>query len=136
MPKVYFCKQMKDSEMCGESDPKNFENGRYSTCRSCRSKSQRDKKAVEKDNTSENKTNSLDPSRSIRYIIEDTILRVPLLEGETILKKIRNCEEDISDLAVKQHNLISRMETNQSYLLMYIQKLEAEIQLFKKNNSN
>jgi hypothetical protein len=136
MPKVYFCKQEHNFQICGDTDPKNFEIGRYSACKACRSKVKKEKRQVEKNKDSEEKTTSIDPSKNIRYVVEDTILRTPLLEGETILEKIRNTEEDISELAVKNHNLVSKIDTTYSYLLMYIQKLEAEIQLLKKNNSN
>lgn len=136
MPKVYFCKKENNFEICGETDPKNFEVGRYSTCKVCRSKSKKEKRQNEKSKDYEEKTSSIDPSKNIRYVVEDTILRIPLLEGETIHEKIRNTEEDISELAMKNHNLNSKMDANYSYLLLYIQKLEAEIQLLKKNNSN
>jgi hypothetical protein len=36
MSKVYFCKQQKDSEICGESNPDNFPKGRYSICKDCK----------------------------------------------------------------------------------------------------
>ena len=36
MPKEYFCKQLKELEICGENNPDKFEPGRYSTCRECR----------------------------------------------------------------------------------------------------
>jgi hypothetical protein len=136
MSKVYFCKQECNFQVCGETDPKNFESGRYSTCKSCRSKVKKEKRQVEKNKDSEEKMSAIDPSKNIRYIVEDTILRIPLLEGETIHEKIRNTEEDISELAVKNHNINTKIDMNYSYLLMYIQKLEAEIQLLKKNNLN
>ena len=136
MSKIYFCKQEKTFGICGENDPKNFEIGRYTTCRSCRTRLQKEKRKYGKEKECEEKTTTIDPTKNIRYVVEDTILRVPLLEGESIQEKIRNSEEDISDLSVKIHNTNLKIDTNYSYLLMYIHKLEAEIQLLKKNNLN
>ena len=36
MPKIYFCKKIKEGKECGEAVPENFEKGRYSLCRECR----------------------------------------------------------------------------------------------------
>jgi hypothetical protein len=36
MPKIHFCKKIKDGKECGETIPENFEKGRYSICRECR----------------------------------------------------------------------------------------------------
>jgi hypothetical protein len=36
MSKSYYCKEIKEKEICGETDPDKFPKGRYSTCKECR----------------------------------------------------------------------------------------------------
>lgn len=68
MPKVYCCKQIVNGETCGESDPAKFIEGRYTTCRVCRSQLQK-KYTVKK----------IDPVKETVKIVTDEILSSILL---------------------------------------------------------
>lgn len=130
MPKVYFCRQEINSEICGETNPENFEVGRYSSCRKCRAKYHERKRKTKKEEVIETSVEILDPLKNIRYVIEDTVRRIPLLEGQTIPDKILNIDADISELVIANSELKEKMNE----LFDYIKKLELEIQLLKKIN--
>jgi hypothetical protein len=36
MTKLHLCKKIKDNKECGDTNPENFEKGRFSICRECR----------------------------------------------------------------------------------------------------
>jgi hypothetical protein len=40
--KIYLCKQIKDSKICGETNSEKFQKGRYSSCKECRNSYIRD----------------------------------------------------------------------------------------------
>ena len=119
MPKGYCCKQSIKGELCGETDPVKFSPGRYTACKACRNRASKqlisDKKVKEKDNIAKN----LDPDENIRYLIEDTIKRVRLINDnkETIeeaissVDKMNSCNTDvIGDLLEKIRYIERRLE--------------------------
>ena len=93
MPKEFICRQIKNGELCGETNPENFSSGRYTACKSCRSKMAskllNEKKIKDKDD----KANFLDPDEDTRYLIEDTIKRIPLINNKTVQEAIRDIDE-------------------------------------------
>lgn len=97
MPKSYFCDKLSESgAICGETDISKFIEGRYTTCKSCRLQmmSQYNKTKTSKKKDKEAK--KVDPDCNIRYLIEDTIKRVPFIGFQTIPDRIESSEEDLT----------------------------------------
>jgi hypothetical protein len=46
MPKDFLCNKIIDGVVCNENNPENFEPGRYSTCKKCRVRINREGKAL------------------------------------------------------------------------------------------
>jgi cyclopropane fatty-acyl-phospholipid synthase-like methyltransferase len=102
MPKDYFCSKILDTGFpCGERDVSKFIEGRYSTCRQCRLRSMSDYNKTKTEKCKEDKTKKIDPDKDIRWLIEDTFLRVPLLSNQTIKERMESNEYDVSDLLEK-----------------------------------
>lgn len=119
MPKTYFCKQYINGEACGESDPSKFIEGRYSTCRECRSRLQ--KKYTNK--KIEEKVEQIDPKQQIRWLIEDTIKKSLLIRGKTIVDFIISNDEILSTSIVEAGELKDKI----SYMELVIRQLQKEI---------
>jgi hypothetical protein len=122
MTKEYFCTKILDTGLpCGERDESKFIEGRYSTCRQCRLRSMSDYNKTKTSKGKEKKTKTIDPDNDIRWLIEDTFLRVPLLSNQTIKERMEDNEFDISDLLGKHHDYVE--QTN-----LKIQKLEQKLE--------
>lgn len=139
MPKVYFCKNMKDNfELCGETDPQLFSNGRYSMCRKCRTAKQKIQSDIKKESKIEEKSNTIDPAKNIRWLIEDTVIRQPIIEGMTFSEKFKDMETRVSDsieisceYQYKNDLILKKMENYIKLLENKIDNLELEIKIIK-----
>jgi hypothetical protein len=96
--KVYFCTKTENFKVCGETNPQNFIEGRYSTCKNCKNKYVRELNKEKKAAKNEEVRNTIDPSTNIRYLIMDCISNYPLLDGKSVEYKIKSCENDIGDV--------------------------------------
>jgi hypothetical protein len=132
MPKTYFCKVVNNFEICGETDPKVFEQGRYSTCRNCRNKKNKEIKEKNLSSQIEEKNNKIDPSCNLRYLIEDTILKVPIIDGYNISEKFKTDNEETSNILLLMQTTFTNMEKRIEYLEKYINLLELKIDTLKK----
>lgn len=123
MPKAYLCRQFRDGNMCGETDPAQFSPGRYSACKYCRNniakRTMVDKKVK---NLNEN-VDHMDPDQNIRFLIEDTILRIPILEKRSVKGAIDNIDQTnsdnmiaISELSATLKEIIERLRCIESRL--------------------
>jgi hypothetical protein len=123
MPKVFYCRQVKNGEQCGETNVENFSPGRYSACKACRSnltsRLVSDKKVKDKND----RANYIDPDQNIRSLIEDTIKRIPFIEGRTIYDKIR----DIDEMNTENVNSIGITNDNVSILIHRNKILEEKL---------
>jgi hypothetical protein len=130
MPKEYFCSKILDTGLpCGERDVSKFIEGRYSTCRQCRLKSMSDYNKTKTSKGKEHKNKTIDPDNDIRWLIEDTFLRVPLLSGQTIKERIESNEFDISDLLEKHFEYVE--ETNAKIKMLETKLENSEVKLSK-----
>ena len=140
MPKVYFCKNMKENfELCGETDPQLFSSGRYTMCRKCRTNKQKVQNDAKKESVTEQKIDTLDPAKNIRRVIEDTIIRQPLVEGMTFTEKFTDMETRIADsieisceYKYKNDVLFTKMESYIKLLENRIENLENELKTIKQ----
>lgn len=99
MPKSYFCDKLSESGViCGEIDISKFIEGRYSTCKSCRLQMMSQYNKTKTSKKKDKEVKKIDPDCNIRYLIEDTIKRVPFIGFQTIPDKIESSEEDLTDV--------------------------------------
>lgn len=131
MPKKYFCKTMEDFEICGETRPESFEPGRFSICRKCRVKRNKLSKDKKFDLVIEERNNKIDPSSDIRYLIEDIILRYPLLHGKTILERFEDDEQETTNLLLSTHSKFELIQQENNILKQKIEYLEKYIKLIE-----
>ncbi len=134
MPKTYYCDKILDNGIiCGERDTSKFIEGRYTTCRACRlnlmSKYNKSKTSKKQEEVS----NKIDPDTSIRYLIEDTIKRIPLINKNTIPERIEGLEEDITDVFTKQWQYVEKNDTKIEVLEKRIKHLEEYIEKINKH---
>jgi hypothetical protein len=132
MPKTYFCKTIHDYEMCGETNPINFEPGRYSACRSCRNKKNKENKEKNFSILTEERNNKIDPSSNLRHLIEDTILRIPIMDGYNIIEKFRTDNEEVSNIVLMSKKNLEDINKRLEYLEKYTKLLELKIDTTKK----
>ena len=111
MSKTYYCTKMIDnSTICGERNIENFKPGRYNTCKSCRLKIMADYNKNKRDELREKKIQEIDPETNIRFVVEDTIKRVPLIEGKTIEENLNSLDEEIGEMSIKNCEYKERIE--------------------------
>jgi hypothetical protein len=126
MPKEYFCTKLNDLEIpCGERDVSKFNEGRYSTCRSCRLKSMSEYNKTKTNKSKEQKNKLLDPDYNIRCLIEDTIKRVPISSDQTIVERIENNEFDISEMVSTNYAFTSKTSEK-------LETIEKQIEIMSK----
>ncbi len=123
MPKEYFCKKIKDDIICGEKDPEKFSTGRYSICKECKrreiyniQKNKREKKLLEKITSIDSVIKGTD--------LKNTILKLPLLNGESIKNNIESIVRTIDELEIHHNNSINIMNLN----IAIFQKSQNELQ--------
>jgi hypothetical protein len=111
MPKVHFCKKLVNGNICGQRDPDNFESGRYSICKECKKK---EIYAIQKSKREKEKLNEVISIDSVikSSDIKDTVLKVPLLNGETIKENFEGVIRSIDDLRIKHNESINIMNLN------------------------
>jgi len=133
MSKVYFCnKILENGSICGERELSKFIEGRYTTCKPCRL---RNMSQYNKSKTSKKKdveSTKIDPDCNIRYLIEDTIKRIPFMGGETIPERIESSEEDISNVFEKVHAYFDKNNKTIERMQKEIDELKSFISDFKK----
>jgi hypothetical protein len=115
MPKVYRCdKTNEEGDICNETDPQNFTEGRYNTCKKCRSKFMEDYNKQKKDEKQNKKANTVDPDNRIRTLIKDTISDTPIIKN--LPKVIHKLEKDISEECLNFNDKITKFEEKISSL--------------------
>lgn len=130
MPKTYRCNKIKeDGEVCNETDENNFTEGRYTSCKKCRLKVMSDYNKFKKEEKKDKNTNKIDPDNHVRYLIEDTITRVSLINNMTIPKIIHKLEMDITNECV---NLSEKINTFENKILeLENENIRLKLQLLK-----
>ena len=128
MPKEYYCNKLLDNGIvCGERNIEKFISGRYTTCKPCRLRSMsvynKSKTIKKKDEES----TKLDPDCNMRWLIEDTIKRVPFMGTQTIIDRIENSEADISDVLNIHHEYVDKTNEIIKLLQTQIQNLQIEM---------
>lgn len=140
MPKEYCCNKLLESGIvCGQRDQTKFSSGRYTTCRDCRLRFMSTYNKKKNSDKKDDKNISLDPDCNIRYLIEDTIKRIPLMNSYTIPERIESFEEEYTEFLSKQerkNGLIQSkflfLEQKIDTLEKYIEKIEKELSELKK----
>ncbi len=135
MTKIHYCKKiLENGTVCGEMDASKFESGRYSACKSCRNISTIACIKSKKEGIKVEKIKKIDPDVNLRWLIEDTIKNIPLLDGtRTIKDSILSLEEESSNMfnnncyrEERIFNILKQHELDMNFLLGKIQKLESE----------
>jgi hypothetical protein len=140
MPKEYCCNKILESgAVCGERDTTKFNVGRYTTCKNCRLKFMSNYNKSKSSGKKDEKNSIIDPEYNVRYLIEDTIKRIPLIERNTIPERIEIIEEEYIDSLTKQQ--IKNEQVQLKFLVLeqkintlekYIEKIEKELSDLKK----
>ena len=93
----------------------NFETGRYSACKSCRTTIsnfiQNVKKEKIKKEIREEKIKVIDPEENLRWIVEDTIKIKPMYDGQTLIKSIKSIDDLLSETMSECHEKFGNMQT-------------------------
>ena len=132
MPKEYFCSKILDTGLpCGERDESKFIEGRYSTCRQCRLRSMSEYNKTKTEKGKEQKSKKIDPDNDIRWLIEDTFLRVPILSGQTIKERMENNEFDVSELLEKHFDYVDKTNLKIETLERKLENSYKCIEMFK-----
>lgn len=123
MPKQHFCKKYNENILCGEKDPEKFEKGRYSICKECKKK---EIYAIQKSKREKQKLNEVITIDSVvkGEDLKDTILKVPLYNGETIMENFKSVIESIDNLRIKHNDSINIMNLT----ISIFQKNQNELQ--------
>ncbi len=111
MTKQHFCKKIINGETCKETKPENFEKGRYSICKECK------KKEVYSIQKAKKEKQKLEEVITIDSVIKgedlkNSILKVPLYNGETIMGNFKDVTESIDNLRIKYNDSINIMNLN------------------------
>jgi hypothetical protein len=136
MPKVYYCnKLLENGATCGERDVSKFIEGRYTTCKSCRLRAM---SIYNKSKTSKKKdeeSSKTDPDCNIRWLIEDTIKRVPFMGKQTIPERIESSEEDITSVLNLHHEYSDKNDNRLDKMQGEINELKEIIKILKQEIS-
>jgi hypothetical protein len=133
-------------KICTECNIEKFETDFYkdyrsktrrleSKCKECRNKLVRDYNKEKKLVETEEKNKEIDPSSNIRSLIIETILNVPIIDGKSVEEKIKNSEDDISEVLCTNVNDLQKLK-EQFFkeicnLNNKIKELENEVHLLK-----
>lgn len=100
MSKTYRCNKINEKgSICNETDENNFSEGRYSTCKKCRLRVMSEYNKAKKEQKQNEDANKIDPDNHIRYLIEDTITRVPLLDNKmSVVDKFNDLDTEMSNV--------------------------------------
>ncbi len=125
MPKGYCCKRIVNGELCGETDPGKFSPGRYTACKACRNMASKqtisDKKVKVRDDIAQN----LDPDENIRYLIEDTIKRVRLINGNK--NTVEEAINTVDEMNSCNTEIIGELQDKIRYLEQRLERLEKQV---------
>jgi lipopolysaccharide assembly outer membrane protein LptD (OstA) len=143
MPKEYCCNKLLESgTVCGERDSTKFSSGRYTTCRNCRLRFMTSYNKKKTSDKKEEKNTNIDPECNIRYLIEDTIKRIPLMNNYTIPERIESFEEEYTEFLSKHErrngtiqSKFNLLEQKIESLEKYIEKIEKELSELKKDKN-
>ena len=150
MVKVYFCdKYLSNGVLCQERDPTKFDEGRYSSCKACRTelsnKIHKNKRKGITEEVKKEREGSVDPTGNLKEYIIDVIKtsRFDKLHGRNILDSIVDNDEMLSckmssdaDKDARLGKLIESHNTNIKILMDKILDLENEIFVLKNKNKN
>jgi hypothetical protein len=75
--------------------------------------------------------NKIDPNNNIRYIVEDTVKRTPLLNGNTIGYNIESIEVELSNIAIKVHEINLKQTENEIKNLLLLKELQRKNELLE-----
>ena len=143
MSKEYYCKQIIDLEFCGETNPENFDPGRYSSCKSCRKKLNKEsskkirenaRREKEMDNIEKIDNAKGNLGQNIRNLIVDTIHTYPIFEGMNILQRIEKREFSISEHMESIQNKFSKYDLLIENITKESKKIKEE-NIFLKNEN-
>jgi hypothetical protein len=135
--KTYFCRKASyGGHPCGETDPIKFPPGRYSECKECKNRYTRNYAAIKKGDEMDKKISKLDSDVTIRAVVEDTILRVPLVNGTSVPEMFKRGEEIHSELYMELKNKLEIAMGHISVLYSSIKVLNGELDLMKKEKEN
>lgn len=124
MPKQYFCKNIINDIVCGETESEKFEKGRYSICKKCRAKSTYDIVKKKREKEKEVKITEIKSSISITDIAKDTFLKVPVKNGETIEQNLDSVIRSLNKIEMDRVNDTNIMNMN----ITLFQKKQNEFQ--------
>jgi transcription initiation factor IIF auxiliary subunit len=133
MPKEYFCtKVLPNGIMCAERDNSKFISGRYTTCKSCRLRTMSEYNKEKTIKKQDKEAEKIDPDCNIRWIVEDTIKRVPFIDKQTITERIKSSEDDITSILNLHHEYTDKNDIKIEELYKQIDLLKKEIEKLKK----
>jgi hypothetical protein len=130
MPKVYFCKKYNDFVQCCETNPINFESGRYSICKKCRITASAEQKRKKKE---ESKKNELHEN------IKEVINTENLINGKTIVDTLNDSIKIVSEVSFNSYFYKTKREdvnANFAYLFEQQNKTNTLINNIIENNKN
>ncbi len=141
MTKEFYCnKLLPNREICGEKEVSNFEKGRYSTCKKCRTRLNSEYIKQKKDEDLKDKFKTIDSDNNIKCLIEDTINKYPIYSGCTIVQLFSDLQnytsEELSFMSerIRENNdLIKKLFEDNKNLTSTITILENKIESLNKN---
>lgn len=135
--KKYFCRKASyGGHPCGETDPLKFPPGRYSECKECKNRYTRNYAAIKKGEEMDKKISKLDADVTIRAVVEDTILRVPLVNGTSVPEMFKRGEEAYSESFLELKNKLEIVTGHIGVLYRSIKVLQDELDLMKNKKEN
>jgi hypothetical protein len=144
--RTYECKQEKNGEICGISDPEKFVKGRYTMCIDCKNEYHKKyhkkvlaSKEVEMNMTIVEKINENrgDLGKNVHDMVVDIYQTYPLEGvGIAIPGKLKEFEDDIIDFKMNILNLISKMDKKIENLVKENETVKEEKENLKKNNTD
>lgn len=137
MPKDYFCnKLLPNGTVCGEREVSKFINGRYTTCKPCRLRNMSDYNKTKTSKKKDEEVTKTDPDCNIRYLIEDTIKRVPFIQKQTIIERIKSSEDDVTDILNLHHEYVEKTDFIIEKIKKQMEEMKNEIKNLKEEIKN
>jgi hypothetical protein len=146
MSKEYLCKQIKDGEICGETNVENFTKGRYSKCIECKNKYHKDyhKKVVAAKELEMNmiiveriNQNKGDLGKNIHDMIDDMFHTYPLKSiGIALPVKLKEYEDEMKNFISKVSNIMQGMDKKLEHLIKENTKIKEENIKIKENKED
>jgi uncharacterized protein YaaN involved in tellurite resistance len=146
MSKEYICKQIKDGEICGETNVDKFIKGRYSTCIECKNKYLQEyrKKAIAAKELEMNMTiverinqNKGDLGKNIHDMMTDMYWTYPIKDiGIALPVKLKEYEDEMKNFISKASNIMQGMEKKLEHLIKENTKLKEENIKIKENKED